>query len=97
MTLSGVASGQQTYHDHGPLQPLTFKALTVDAVLCNDDRTEATILGEGSIDGAGSFEYRIRLADGGAPGTNDMYGIIIPLAAYDSGEQPLEGGNIQIR
>jgi hypothetical protein len=41
VSLSGDASGQQTYHDHGPLQPLTFKALTVQVVICDEDRTEA--------------------------------------------------------
>jgi hypothetical protein len=97
VSLSGVASGQQTYQDHGPIQPLTFKALTVTAVICNDDRTEAEIHGLGSVDGAGEYQYRITLKDAGEPGTGDMYGIIIPGVGYASGDQRLEGGNVQIR
>lgn len=97
VSLSGEASGQQTYQDHGPVQPLTFKALTVDAVICSDDRTEATLAGTGTVNGAGEFEYRIRLKDAGEPGTDDMYGIIIPAVGYASGDQMLDGGNVQIR
>lgn len=40
VTVSGEATGQQTCQDHGPLRPLTFKALTVQAVICNDERSE---------------------------------------------------------
>jgi hypothetical protein len=98
VSLSGEASGQQTYQDHGPVQPLTFKALTVDAVICNDDRDEAEIHGTGSVNGAGEFQYRIKLTDAGEPGTDDMYGITIAAApVYASGDQTLDGGNVQIR
>jgi hypothetical protein len=96
VSLSGEASGQQTYQDHGPMQPLAFKALTVEAVICNDDGT-AEIHGTGSVDGTGSHQYRIDLKDAGEPGTGDMYWILIPAVAYDSGNQILEGGNVQIR
>jgi len=97
VSLSGVSTGQQTYQDHGPLQPLDFKATTVDAVLCSDDRTSAELYGTGTVNGSGSYEYRIKLVDNGEPGTSDKYGILIPGVAYDSGDQTLEGGNIQIR
>jgi len=105
VSMSGVSSGNQVYQDHGPLQPLMFKALTVDVVICSDDRTEATITGTGTVNGAGEYDYRIRLRDDGEPGTGDTpeagdrYGITIFSAPpYYSGEQqPLDGGNIQIR
>ena len=97
VSLSGVTTGQQTYQDHGPLQPLDFKATTVDAVLCSDDRTSAELYGRGTVNGSGSYEYRIKLVDMGEPGTSDKYGILIPGVAYDSGDQTLDGGNIQIR
>jgi len=42
-------------------------------------------------------EYRIKLVDNGEPGTDDMYGIIVPVVGYASGDQQLEGGNVQIR
>jgi hypothetical protein len=79
------------------LQPLTFKAVTVGPVVCNDDRDEAELHGRGTVDGEGDFQYRIRLRDDDEPGTGDMYSILIPDAGYYSGEQTLEGGNVQIR
>jgi hypothetical protein len=97
VSLSGETSGNQTYHDHGPVQPLSFKALTIEAVICNDDRDEAELHGLGTVDGEGEFQYRIRLKDDGEPGTGDMYSILIPAAGYYSGEQMLQGGNVQIR
>jgi hypothetical protein len=97
VSLSGATSGQQQYQDHGPLQALNFKATTVQTVICSDDRTSAQIFGRGTVDGSGDFEYRITLHDGGEPGTADTYGILIPLVPYDSGDQTLQGGNVQIR
>jgi hypothetical protein len=97
VSASGVASGQQQYQDHGPLQPLHFKATTVQTVICSEDRTSAEIYGMGTVDGTGSHEYQIKLTDAGEPGTNDKYGILIPSVGYASGDQQLEGGNVQIQ
>jgi hypothetical protein len=99
VSMSGATSGQQEFQDHGPMQPLRFKALTVQAVICNEDESvmSAEIYGIGSVDGEGEFEYQIKLEDQGEPGTNDKYGIFIPGVAYNSGYQQLEGGNVQIR
>jgi hypothetical protein len=98
VSLSGDSSGQQTYQDHGPTQALTFKALTVQAVICSGDRTQAEIHGTGTVNGiVGEHQYRIKLEDNGEPGTSDMYGIIIPGVGYASGDQTLDGGNVQIR
>jgi len=97
VSLSGATSGQQEYQDHGPLQPLSFKAITVTAVICSTDRTSAEIYGTGTVNGTGSYEYRIRLTDNGEPGTSDKYGIVIPGVGYASGDQTLKGGNVQIR
>ena len=93
----GSPSGQEQYQDHGPVQPLMAKSLSIAAIVCSDDRTQATIIGSASVNGSGSYEYEIDVTDGGEPGTNDTYGIRIPGVAYDSGEQNLGGGNIQIR
>jgi hypothetical protein len=97
VSASGASSGNEEYQDHGPLQALNFKALTVEAVICSDDRTSAEIYGSGSVDGTGEYEYRIKVTDNGEPGTSDKYGILIPGALYDSGDQILNGGNVQIR
>jgi len=96
VSLTGVASGQQEYQDHGPAQALNFKATSVAAVICSKDRTSADIYGSGTIDGVGPFEYQISLKDAGEPGTGDHYRIYIP-GKYDSGDQTLGGGNVQIR
>ena len=97
VSLSGVASGHQEYHDHGPLQPLTVNTIDVQAVVCSDDRTEASLFGSATVDGSGSYEYQIDLKDAGEPGINDTYRIFIPGVPYESGTQTLRGGNVQIR
>ncbi len=97
VSTSGISSGQQEYHDHGPLQPMTVNTIDVTAVVCSDDRTQASIFGHATVDGDGSYEYEIDLTDNGEPGITDMYRIFIPGKVYDSGSQKLQGGNIQIR
>jgi hypothetical protein len=94
---SGIATGNQEYHDHGPLQPNTVNTIDVQAVTCSSDRTAASIFGHATVDGSGSFEYEIDLQDNGEPGVNDMYRMFIPGIAYDSGLRTLQGGNVQIR
>src|SRR5580765_8256919 len=56
VSLSGVSSGQQEYHDHGPLQSHTVKTIDVQAILCSDDRTQASLFGRATVDGMGSYE-----------------------------------------
>jgi hypothetical protein len=88
--------GQEQYQDHGPVQPLTAHATSVLAIVC-EGTTEASIYGEATIDGGGSFSYRITVKDLGEPGVgHDTYGIMFGNG-YTSGEQTLEGGNVQIR
>jgi hypothetical protein len=94
---TGNASGQQEYQDHGPLQALTVNTIDVTAVNCSSDRTKASIFGHATVNGSGSYEYEIDLTDNGEPGINDMYRILIPGVAYESGSQKLQGGNVQIR
>jgi hypothetical protein len=97
VSLTGVASGQQEYQDHGPVQPLNVNTIDVQAVVCSTDRTQASLFGHATVNGMGSFEYEIDLKDNGEPGTNDMYGILLPAVPYASGTQKLGGGNVQIR
>jgi beta-propeller repeat-containing protein len=88
-------SGQEEYQDHGPADPMNVHSINVLAVVCSADGTEATIFGQATIDGLGSFDYRIRVKDAGEPGTSDQYGILLSTG-YFSGDQTLEGGNVQI-
>ena len=57
--------------------------------------TQASIFGKATIDGSGSFDYQIDVQDLGEPGSSDTYRIRLSNG-YDSGEQVLGGGNVQI-
>ena len=74
---------------------MNVHSLNVQAVTCSTDGTQASIFGKATIDGSGSFDYRIDVEDLGEPGTNDTYRIRLSNG-YDSGEQVLEGGNVQV-
>ena len=92
---SGATQGQQQYLDHGPVQGLQIHSLNVLAVVC-DGSSRASIFGQASIDGMGIVNYRINVEDAGVPGKGqDKYQLLID--GYDSGEQTLRGGNIEIR
>jgi hypothetical protein len=70
--------------------------MNVQRIVCVGT-TQADIHGQATINGAGSFAYRIRVQDLGEPGKGvDTYSILLETG-YDSGEQVLEAGNIQIR
>lgn len=57
--------------------------------------TIATIFGRATVDGTSEFVFRIDVIDQGEPGTADSYGITIS-DGYVSGQQQLQGGNVQI-
>jgi hypothetical protein len=44
---------------------------------------------------ANPFAYRIHVTDQGEPGSEDTYWIVLKNG-YNSGDQTLEGGNVQI-
>lgn len=90
-----VLMGQEEYLDHGAAAAMNVHSLTVEALVCSSDGTQASIFGQASIDGAGSFAYRIDVKDLSEPGTSDTYRIRLSTG-YDSGEQTLVGGNVQI-
>ncbi|HUH15873.1 MAG TPA: post-COAP-1 domain-containing protein [Gaiellaceae bacterium] len=87
--------GQQQYNDHGPATPMNVHSIDVDAVVCSQDGTQASIFGTATVNGSGSFDYRIDLKDLGEPGSSDTYRIRLSNG-YDSGEQTLFGGNVKI-
>jgi len=93
---NGAASGQEDYQDHGPVLALNFHSIEISAVVCGSDAREAQIFGDGTVDGDGSFAFRIHVRDEAEPGAGaDVYGIVI-ANGYASGDQVLAGGNIQI-
>jgi hypothetical protein len=94
---TGVTEGQEEYQDHGPAQPLNMHSISVLAIVCDGPGEEASIFGDATIDGLGPFSYRIKVRDRGeGTGSTDTYWIILGNG-YDSGDQVLEGGNVQIR
>ena len=92
---SGQTQGHEEYFDHGPGQRLKLQSLNVLAIVC-DGSTRASIFGQATIDGFGPVNYRINVQTLGGPGRGqDTYQLITD--SYNSGEQLLRGGNIQIR
>jgi hypothetical protein len=95
-----ITRGEQGYHDHSALTPITFKSTEVLVIVCDAAGERADIYGLGTINGlAPPVFYRIRVHDGGEPGSQpgpDTYQII--TVAYASGpeDNPLQGGNVQI-
>jgi hypothetical protein len=97
---AGEPTGQHEYKDHGPVQPMNVHSISVLAVVCSDiegvpDGKQAQIYGKATIDGAGSYNYRIDVEDRDEPGRSDKYWITLSNG-YDSGNQTLVGGNVQI-
>jgi hypothetical protein len=91
----GNVSGQEEYQDKGPADPFNLHG-DVTVIVCDtSDPTRATIFGDATIDGSGSHTFRIDVRDFAEPGKGvDTYRMRVN--AYDSGEQVLRGGNIQI-
>jgi hypothetical protein len=90
----GNASGNEEYQDHGPVDPMNLHG-NVTVVVC-DSTTKATIYGLATVDGMGSFLFRLVVEDNGEGGKGiDKYWITV-VSGYDSGNQILKGGNVQI-
>ena len=94
VSASGTPSGAQEYQDHGSAANLNVHSSVVLAVACRGNK--ASVFGTATINGSGSYDYRIDLTDNGEPGAGaDKYRIRLSTG-YDSGEQVLAGGNIQM-
>ena len=88
--------GSLEYQDHGPATDINVHSKTVTSGFCISDAfAAATITGIATIDGEGSYEYTLDLVDAGEPGRADLFRLRLSNG-YDSGEQPLLGGNVQI-
>ena len=87
--------GQQEYQDHGPAVDIDVHSIDVRSVVCRPNGTQASIFGKATVDGSGSFDYRIDLTDLSEPGSSDTYRIRLSNG-YDSGEKTLSGGNVQL-
>jgi len=87
-------AGEQEYQDHGPAAAMNVHSIDILSVTCSDDGTMASIFGTATIDGAGTFDFRIDVTDPSGPGA-DTYRIRLSNG-YDSGVRDLRGGNIVI-
>jgi hypothetical protein len=95
-TSTGDTSGQEHYQDHGPAEPMNVKSQSIDAVTCSSDGTQASIFGKATINGTGSYDFRIDVEDLGELGKlADTYEIQLSNG-YDSAKHLLRGGNVQI-
>jgi hypothetical protein len=92
---NGNPTGQEEYQDQGPAQPMNVHSTRITATTCSGDHTQASIYGEATIDGSGTYVFRIDVTDQGSPGTNDTYGITLSNG-YLSGSHRLSGGNVTI-
>jgi hypothetical protein len=94
----GNVTGEEEYQDRGPADPFNLHG-DVMVIVCGRDGKSGTIFGQNAtIDGTGSHVYRLDVVDNGEPGNKptDTYEIRIDNG-YDSGSQPLQGGNIQVQ
>jgi hypothetical protein len=88
-------SGEEEYQDHGAATDVNVHSTSVTSVSCSRDGTSATIFGTATVNGSGSYTVRIDVKDVDEPGANDRYRIRLSNG-YDSGDQQLGSGNIQI-
>jgi len=97
---AGSPTGQEEYQDHGPAQNIDVHSINVLSVICTTSPppSQASIFGTATVNGSGSFNYRIDLKDVAEPGRGaDTYRIrLSTVPPYDSGEHTLQGGNVQI-
>lgn len=88
--------GKLEFQDHGPATNINVHSMRVTSGFCISDAfAAATITGVATIDGQGSYEYTLDLVDAGEPGRADLFRLRLSNG-YDTGEQPLLGGNVQI-
>jgi len=92
---TGPPYGQEQYKDHGPAVTMDVNSISILAVVCNTDLPLADIYGTATINGAGSFAFRIEVQDLDSLGLTDTYWIILSNG-YDSGPHALGGGNVTI-
>src|SRR5436190_1685275 len=89
--------GHEEYQDHGPATPRNVNSTELLATTCTTDTQPqaASIFGKATVNGSGDYIFRIDVTDGGNGGSSDSYGIMMS-DGYASGQQPLQGGNVNI-
>ncbi|HEV3217312.1 MAG TPA: Ig-like domain-containing protein, partial [Vicinamibacterales bacterium] len=92
---TGVVSGQQEYQDFGPARPVRVRSINVRA-LVQEGPTRVSVYGQATVNGAGSFAYRVTFDDQSGPGGHkDKYSILVSNG-YASGEEIIQSGDIEV-
>ena len=87
------SSGTVRYRDRGPAVPFRLKSTGITQIVVSADRTQATVLGNAMINGAGSVDFRVDVTD--LHGARDTFRIQLSNG-YDSGEQRIRKGDVEI-
>jgi hypothetical protein len=87
-----TVGGSLDYTDHSSATPRKVLSVTVTSYV--QTGTTAKVFGTATIDGAGSYVFRLDLADNGEPGRLDTFRLRMS-DGYDTGTQNLVSGNLQ--
>jgi uncharacterized repeat protein (TIGR01451 family) len=87
------SSGTVRYRDRGPAVPFRLKSTEITQIVVSADGTQATVLGNAKINGAGSVDFRVDVKD--LHGARDTFRIQLSNG-YDSGEQSIRKGDVEI-
>ena len=63
--------GQQEYQDHGPAEDINMHSTSITAVVCSADKKSGSIFGTATINGAGTYYFRIEPDMEAKPGATD--------------------------
>ena len=91
----GTMTGQEKYRDHGA-SGIDVRSLNILAIVCQNNLEVADVYGQATVNGSGSFLFRIEVTDPDSVGGPDTYGITLDNG-YTSGQQPLGGGRVEIQ
>ncbi|HEX8647010.1 MAG TPA: hypothetical protein VF715_08905 [Thermoleophilaceae bacterium] len=105
-TFGGSAStrrsgfGHQIFVNHGPAAEFAFTTVEITSLTCIEDGRYATMTGTGRVEsGAGPdqiVEFRLEVQDTSDGPVADAYHLTLSNG-YDTGPQPVEHGEIQVR
>ena len=85
--------GKLRYRDRGPAEKFKLKSTEITQIVVSADGTQATVLGNAKINGAGSVDFRVDVKD--LHGARDTFRIQLSNG-YDSGEQSIRKGDVEI-
>jgi len=91
-SLGDTIKGKVQYQDQGTPGRMV-RSVRLDALVISGN--SAIVFGTATVDGEGSFVFRVDVVDNGEPGGDDTFRLRMS-DGYDSGTAALEGGNIQI-